>query len=129
MEHTYYFDGNEKMISWVIENSGIKFEQTRTQAEYYYDRVSIEQAKYISFHVGIFWGIGRFIIKNGDTVKVMLDQNPMFEQLVKNKKCGDLFIEFRIGFIKQLLNQRNLDVRYQLIEPNNNQASRLLSLQ
>jgi hypothetical protein len=129
MEHTFYFDGNKKMISWVIENSKIKFEQTRNQAEYYYDKVSVEQAKYISFHVGIFWGIGRFIIKNGDTVRAMHDQSSMFEHLTKNKKHADPFIESRIGFIKQLLNQRNLDLCHQLIEPKRNQASRLLSLQ
>lgn len=126
MEHTYYFDGNEKTISWVIESMGTKVEQIRTHAEYYYDKISAEQSKYIAHHVGIFWGIGRFIIKNGETVKVMLDLHSMFEHLVKNKKTNDPFIESRTGFIKQLINQRNLDVRYQLIEPQNNQASALL---
>lgn len=128
MQHTYYFDGNEKMISWIIENGKTKFEQTRIQAEYYYDKVSIEQAKYISLHVGIFWGIGRFIIKNGDAVKVMLDLNSMFEQMTENKKHLDHFIESRISFIRQLFNQRNLDVSYQLIRSENNPASALLSL-
>ncbi len=128
MQYTYYFDGNEKMISWIIENGKTKFEQTRIQAEYYYDKVSIEQAKYISLHVGIFWGIGRFIIKNGDAVKVMLDLNSMFEQMTENKQHLDHFIESRISFIRQLFNQRNLDVSYQLIRSENNPASALLSL-
>lgn len=116
------------MISWIIENGKTKFEQTRIQAEYYYDKVSIEQAKYISLHVGIFWGIGRFIIKNGDAVKVMLDLNSMFEQMTENKQHLDHFIESRISFIRQLFNQRNLDVSYQLIRSENNPASALLSL-
>lgn len=126
MEHAYYFDGNEKMISWAIESNETTVEQTRTHAEYYYNRVSIEQAKYIALHVGIFWGIGRFIIKNGDTLKVMLDLNSMFDHLIKDKKNDDPFIESRTGFIKQLINQRNLDVRYQLIDPQHNPASALL---
>jgi hypothetical protein len=45
MEHTYYFDGNEKMISWVIENKETKVEQIRTHVEDYYDKVSTEQSK------------------------------------------------------------------------------------
>jgi hypothetical protein len=114
------------MISWVIETSKIKMEQRRTHAEYYYDQVSVEQSKYIAFHVGIFWGIGRFIIKNGDTVTVMLDLNSMFEHLTKNKKSDDLFIESRTNFVKQLIDQREIDIQYQLIEPRNNLASKLL---
>jgi hypothetical protein len=127
MDHTYYFDGNMKMISWVIENNKTKVEQVRTHAEYYYDQVSAEQSKYIGLHVGIFWGIGKFIIKNGDTVKVMLDQNLMFEHLSKNKKSDNPFIESRTNFIKQIIDQRGLDVRYRLIEPKNNLASKLLN--
>jgi hypothetical protein len=63
MDHTYYFDANKKMISWTIETNKVMKEQKRTQAEYYYDQVPVEQSKYIALHVGIFWGIGRFIIK------------------------------------------------------------------
>ena len=115
------------MISWVIKTDEINVEQKRTHAEYYYDQVSIEQSKYIALHVGIFWAIGRFVIKNGDIVKVMLDLNSMFDHLMKNKKNDDPFIESRIKFIKQLIEQRCLDVRYQLIEPKNNLATKLLN--
>lgn len=127
MDHAYYFDGNMEMISWVIETNKIKVEQVRTHTEQYYDQVSIEQSKYIGLHVGLFWSIGKFIIKNGDTVNVMLDQSLMFEYLAKNKKSNDPFIESRASFIRQLIDQRRLDVRYQLIEPKNNLASKLLN--
>ena len=127
MDHTYYFDGNTKTISWVIETNKTKVEQVRTHTEYYYDQVSVEQSKYIGLHVGLFWSIGKFIIKNEDTVKMMLDQNSMFEHLVENKKSDDPFIESRTNFIRQLIDQRRLDVRYQLIEPKNNPASKLLN--
>ncbi len=128
MDHIYYFDGNEKTISWVIKTDEMGVEQKRTHAEYYYDKISIEQSKYIALHVGIFWGVGRFIIKNGDTVKIMLDLNSMFEHLMKNKKNNDPFIESRTKFIRQLVDQRGLDIRYQLIEPKNNLASKLLNV-
>jgi len=129
MEHIYYFDGNEKKISWIIENSETKNQESRKHAEYFYDIVSVEQSKYIALHVGIFWGVGRFIIKNGDSVKVMLDLQSMFDHLVLNKKTEDRFITNRIRFIGQLIDQRKLDVRYQLIDPTLNQASKLLSSQ
>jgi hypothetical protein len=60
-------------------------------------------------------------------LKIMLDLNSMFDHLVKNKKSSDLFIESRAGFIKQLINQRNIDARYQLIKAQDNQASALIS--
>jgi len=115
------------MISWVIETNKTIVEQARTHAEHYYDQVSVEQSKYIGLHVGIFWSIGKFIIKNGDAVNVMIDQNSMFEHMSKNKKSDDPFIESRTNFIKQIIDQRGLDVRYQLIEPKNNLASKLLN--
>ena len=126
MEHTYYFDGDQKKISWVIENSQARSEETRIHAEYFYDKVTIEQSKYIALHVGIFWGVGRFIIKNRDIVKVMLDQKTMFDRLVKNKLTDDAFIERRMRFIDQIIQQRDLDVRYQIIDPVENKANKLL---
>jgi hypothetical protein len=126
MEHIYYFDGDQKKISWIIENSQTRSEESRTQSEYFYDKVTIEQSKYISLHVGIFWGVGRFIIKNKDTVKVMLDQKTMFDRLVKNKLTNDAFIERRIRFIDQIIQQRDFDVRYKIIDPVENKANKLL---
>jgi hypothetical protein len=126
MEHIYYFDGDQKQISWIIENSQTRFEESRRHPEYFYDKVIREQSKYIALHVGIFWGIGRFIIKNKDTLKVMLDQETMFDLLVKNKLIDDVFIERRIRFIYQIIQQRDLDVRYQLIGSFENKANTML---
>lgn len=127
MEHVFYLDGNSKMISWTIENSETKTDQTRTHAENYYDMVSVEQSKYIALHVGIFWGIGRFVIKNGDTVNVMLDLKSMFDHLAENKIADDPLIASKIRFIQQLVDQRELQIRYHLIEQQKNKATSLLS--
>jgi len=127
MDHNYYFDGNEKTISWIIENSETQVEQTRVHAENYYGMVSKEQSKYIALHVGIFWGIGRFIIKNTDTVNVMLDLKSMFEHLTENKKVNDPFIISKTKFIQQLIDQRGLRVKYHLIGSDQNRAAPLLS--
>ena len=126
MEHIFYFDGDQKKISWIIENSQTRSEESRIHPEYFYDKVTLEQSKYIALHVGIFWGVGRFIIKNRDTLKVMLDQKTMFERLVKNKITDDVFIERRIPFIDQIILQRDLDVKYQKIDPDGNKANKLL---
>jgi hypothetical protein len=126
MEHTYYFDGDQKKISWIIENSQTRSEESRIHAEYFYGQVTSEQSKYIALHVGIFWGVGRFIIKNKDVVKVMLDLKTMFDRLAKNKSTDDIFIERRMRFIDQIIQQRNLDVRYQIIDPAENKANQLL---
>ena len=126
MDHHYYFDGNEKMISWVIQDGETKFEQSRDHVEIYLDKISIEQSKYIALHVGIFWAIGKFIIKNNDSVKIMLDQKSMYEYLTGKKQNHDHFIESRINFIKQIIEQRNLQVQFEIIEPSQNIATKLL---
>src|SRR5689334_1721013 len=110
MDHLYYFDGDEKMISWVIQDGETKFEQKRDHVEDYLYKISNEQSRYIALHVGIFWAVGRFIIKNGDTVKIMLDQKSMYEYLTGKKQPTDQFVESKIKFIKQLIEQRNLQV-------------------
>lgn len=126
MKHVYFCDGDQKRISWIIQNDNSKVEQFRDQAEIYLDKVSNMQSKYIALHAGIFWCIGRFIIKNEDTVKVMLDSRPMFEHLAGNNSITDSFIETRTGFLNQLINQRKLVVHYELIEPQQNISTRLL---
>ena len=122
-----YFDGNEKRISWIIEDDERKFEQMREHSEIYLDKVTREQSKYIALHVGIFWGIGRFIIKNGDHVKIMLDLKSMYEHLTGKNQDQEQFIKSRINFIKQIIEQRNLQVQFEIIEPSQNIATKLLS--
>ena len=126
MEHVLYADGNSKRISWVIQTDDAIAEQMREQADLYLDKVNDEQAKYIALHVGIFWGVGTFIIKNKDSLEVMLDSKTMYEHLAKNSQVGDPFILARSFFIKQLIAQRKLNVNYHLIESDKNSASKLL---
>ena len=115
-----------KEISWAIPTGPFIVEQKRKHHENYFDKVTVEQSKYIALHVGIFWSIGTFLIKNEDTVNVMLDSKSMYEHLIGNTETPDLFIEKRTEFIKQLIAQRKLYVRYHLIEPKDNLASKLL---
>ena len=127
MEHVYFCDGNQKRISWAIQSDTSTVEQYRQQPDIYLDKVSNEQSKYVALHAGIFWCIGRFIIKNGDMVKVMIDSKPMFEHLTADNANPDSFIQARTNFLKQLINQRKLVVQYELIEPKQNIATKLLS--
>ena len=115
------------MISWVIQDNETKYDQTRDHVEEYLDKISIEQSKYIALHVGIFWAVGRFIIKNGDTVKVMCDLKSMYDHLIGKKETSDHFIESRTNFIRQLIGQRNLQVQFEIIKPSQNIARSLLS--
>ena len=56
----------------------------------------------------------------------MLDVKTMFDRLVKNRSTEDIFIERRMKFIDQIIQQRNLDVRYQTIDPVENKASQVI---
>ena len=124
MEHILFFDGNSKRISWVIQTDNSVVEQKREHVEIYLDKVTNQQSKYIGLHIGIFWGIGTFIIKNEDIVKITTDDKSVFEHLISNQKSDDEFIEKRTFFIRQLIEQRKLKIKYELVESEKNLAAK-----
>ena len=126
MEHILFADGNLKKISWIVKTDDSIDEEIREHVEQYLDKVTPEQSKYIAVHVGIFWSIGRFIIKNEDTVNVMLDSKNMFEYLSQKKDSPDEFIQNRTWHLNELIKQRKLKVNYHLIEPEENLAKKLI---
>jgi len=122
LQHVFYSDGNTKKISWVIQTRDSIVEQNRDHAEMYKNKVTSLQSKYIALHVGLFWGVGVFIIKNRDIVKIKLDEKIMYEHFTSNSKIEDEFIEKRIQFIKQLIEQRKLNIEFQMIDTEKNVA-------
>lgn len=122
----FYFDGNSKGISWAIQTEDSLVEQHRDHADIYLDKVTSEQSSYIALHVGLFWCIGTFIVKNNDEIDVNIDSKSMYEHFTRNNFNQDSFIETRIRFIKQLIKQWSLKINYQLIEPKENFATKLL---
>jgi hypothetical protein len=126
MMHTLYSDGNAKRICWAIKTDQTAQEQFREHADIYLDKVTNLQSKYIALHVGLFWSIGVFIIKNGDTIKIPLDSDEMITHLSSDIKSPDEFAEQKKKFINQLATQRNLTFQYEKIEQKDNQATRLL---
>jgi hypothetical protein len=126
MKHVFYCDGNQKKISWVIQTEGNSVEQQRDHADIYLDKVTDEQSRFVALHVGIFWGIGKFIIKNNDSISIMLDSRSMFEHLNGDKEITDAFIQNRSQFINQIVEQRKLNVECHLIDAKDNVAHKLL---
>ncbi|MGQ0376355.1 MAG: hypothetical protein ACT4OW_02480, partial [Nitrososphaerota archaeon] len=108
MKHVFYCDGNQKKIAWVIQTDGNAIEQLRDHADIYLDKVTDEQSRFIALHVGVFWGIGKFIIKNNDTVSIMIDSKSMFAHLNGDQQSDDSFIQNRSFFIQQIVEQRKL---------------------
>jgi len=90
------------------------------------NKVTIQQSKYIAMHVGLFWGVGRFIIKDKDSITIKIDDQSMFNQLSKDENSSDELIKTRIRFITQLIDQRKLKVNYELVDKEKNLVSRLL---
>jgi len=126
LEHSLFFDGNVKRISWIIQNKDSQIKQFREHAEIYLDKVNLEQSKYVALHVGLFWGIGTFTIKNNDTIKIMIDSKSMYENLANNLVTHDQFINIKKDFIKKLIEQRKLKVSYHIIDSKENSATKLL---
>jgi 6-phosphofructokinase len=126
LQHSFFFDGNSKRIAWMIKNKNLEINQKREHADIYLDKITGQQSKYVALHVGLFWGIGRFIIQNEDQINVKIDNKQMFEHLREGKKISDDFINTRSGFIFQFIKQRKLKINYQLITPEENYISKLI---
>jgi hypothetical protein len=126
LDHSFFFDGNSRRIVWMIQTKDSTVEQKREHPDIYRNKVSVYQSKYIAMHVGLFWGIGRFIINNKDIITVNIDDKTMFEQFSQNKISSDEFIKTRIHFIIQLIDQRKLKINYKLVTKEENFASKLL---
>jgi hypothetical protein len=126
LDHVFYSDGNANEIAWIIQTNDLIIEQDREHVEIYKNKISNLQSKYVALHIGLFWGIGVFKIKNEDFVKIKLDDEIMFKQLNSDLKTEDEFIVNRIKFIKQLTTQRKLKVRFELIKQKDNLADIIL---
>jgi len=127
MKHILYCAGNQKEIAWSIQTEDKLVNHQRDHVEIYMDKITNVQSKYVALHVGIFWGIGTFIIKNNDIVKIMLDSKFMYDHLSQNTVIDDSFIENRTKFINLLIQQRKLNVEYSLIGPNENISLKLIN--
>jgi len=126
MEHILYLDGNFNNISWIIQTNETVMTQSRKHTENHKNKITKIQSKYVALHVALFWGIGTFIIKNEDTVKIELDEKIMYEQLKLETVTEDEFITNKIKFIQSFIKQRKLKVEFKKIESKNNIAKKLL---
>ena len=132
MEHELFFDGTTEKYTWSIKTGNAVVDQTRVHPPAYLsggklDVSNTEESKFIALHVGIYWGLGVFIIKDYDVVNVMCDSNEMYEILIKKIITNNQLINDKIYFINQLTNHRNLKIKYQFIESEKNLAAKNLS--
>ena len=125
MDHIFYSDGNAKKVSWLIQTNDVIIDQNREHVDIYKDTISNIQSKYVALHIGLFWGIGVFVIKNEDHLKIKLYDKIMFEQLTANLKIKDEFIQNRIKFINQLIAQRKLKIKFELILQKDNLVNKI----
>ena len=132
MEHELFFDGNLEEYSWSIKTGKAIINQIRKHPPAYLsggklDIKTNEESKFVALHVGIYWGLGVFIIKDFDKVHVMCDSKEMYEILIQQRKTLDQLIGDKIHFINQLVGHRNLKLEYHLMDPTKNIATEHLS--
>ena len=118
----FYSDGDSKKITWIIRDENEVFIENREHVNMYKDKVTDLQSKYVALHVGLFWGIGTFVIKNGDSIEIRLDEKTMFDQFTTDSATEDPFIQKRLRFIRQLIDQRRLKVEFETISQGDNIA-------
>ena len=122
MEHIFYSVGDAEKISWAIKSNNILKIQSRDHIEEYKNKVTNIQSSFVALHVGLFWAIGVFIVKNEDTIRIKLEDETMIRNLKSKLNTDDEFIKNRIHFINQLITQRKFKVEFQLIKPEENLA-------
>lgn len=126
MDATIYSDGDARRISWAIQTPARLHKQWRDQAKIYRHQVSQIQARCIALHVGLFWGIGVFAIKDYDRVCLAIDNDQMISA-VSEGPDDDIFVERRMNFLNMLIKQRKLAVTIRRIHPSDNVATPLLN--
>ena len=132
MEHELFFDGNLKEYSWSIKTGEEVVNQIREHPPAYLSGGKLEikddeESRFVALHVGIYWGLGVFIIKDFDKIHVMCDLKEMYEILIQQCKTENQIIDDKIHFINQLVGHRNLKLEYHLINPTKNIAAEYLS--
>ena len=131
MEHDIFFDGNVKEYSWSIKTNDKVADQIREHPPAFrsggkLDIKNNEESRFVALHVGIYWGLGVNIIKDNDVVNVMCDSKIMFEIMTGAEKIDNDIINDKVYFINQLTNLRKLKLNYQLIESEENIATKHL---
>jgi len=132
MEHELFFDGNLEEYSWSIKTGKEVANQIREHPPAYLSGGKLEiknneESRFVALHVGIYWGLGVFIIKDLDKIHVMCDSKEMYEIFIQQHKTLNQIIDDKIHFINQLVEHRNLKLEYRLIEPTKNIATEHLS--
>ena len=131
LKHKLFLDGTKTKFSWIIQTGEQIKKEFREHPPAYYSGYKLdvkndEQSKFIALHVGLYWGIGVFIIKDGDIVDVMCYSKKMYDILSLKHKTSDQIINDKINFINLFIEQRKLIINYHLIDGDNNPASELI---
>ena len=125
MEHIFYSVGDAEKISWAIKTNDILKIQSRDHIEKYKNKVTDIQSNFVALHVGLFWAIGVFIVKNEDTITIKLEDETMIMNFKSKSNTDDEFIKNRIRFINQLITQRKFKVEFQHIKSEENLARKV----
>ena len=131
MNHKLFLDGTKTKFSWILQTGNSTKKEFRVHPPAYYSGYKLdvqndEQSKFIALHVGLYWGIGVFIIHDGDVIDVMCDSKKMYDIMNSDKETADSLINDKIHFTNLFIEQRKLIVNYHLIDEKNNPASELI---
>ena len=101
MKHDLFIDGTVKEYSWSIKTGNEVINQDREHPPAYLSGGKLEiknnlESKFIAIHVGIYWGLGVFIIKDYDAVNIMCDSKEMYEILLQGQKTSNEIINDKI---------------------------------
>jgi len=121
LEHELFFDGNLKEYSWSIKTGKEVVSQIREHPPAYlsggkFEILNKEESRFVALHVGIYWGLGVFIIKDFDKIHVMCDSKEMYDILIQQHKTLNQIIDDKIHYINQLEGHRKLKLEYNLID-------------
>ena len=96
MEHDLFIDGTVNEYTWSIKTGDSIVEQIREHPDAYVSGGKLDvkndsESKFIAIHVGIYWGLGVYIIKDFDVVNFLNQTEALirvlFVRLLLMKTC------------------------------------------
>ena len=128
MPHIIHVAGNGRFIAWA--HSGPDGARTALESRPHvsiYEGISDEESSYVAAHVGLFWCIGTFRIKNDQSVHIVASDAKAPSLFTGNIPSSKLITE-KMHFIKDLCDKRNIQISYikdECTNPAEDEISRL----
>ncbi|MDI1495924.1 MAG: hypothetical protein K8823_1232 [Cenarchaeum symbiont of Oopsacas minuta] len=112
MPHIIYAAGDGQHIVWAHKDmTGVQTALESRQHALTYHGCHDEESTYVAVHVGLFWCIGTFRIKNGEYARIVTTPKRAPSLCTQSKSSSRIIAE-KTHFISELIKKRSIKISY-----------------